>query len=375
MNHAQPIFGAKPDAPMPAQPLAFEFHGQTGQFFRIWIVNVVLSILTLGIYSAWAKVRTKRYFYGSTVLDGASFEYHATPMQILKGRLIAFALLVVYGVANSLNPLAGMALLAVWLFLFPWVANLSLRFNARMSSYRNVRFGFEGSYGKAFLTFVVLPAAGLLSLGLLAPVAHRALSHYLAQNYRFGGKKFHAQLPLGRFYVLYLNGIGLFILASAILGVASITLLGFTEFLQGATKGQIPDIAQEGETAPLTIFVVIGYIITAVTYIVFLMIAPYIRAGVRNLVFGGLQLEGGHRFKSSLSPWRFAWISVSNLVAIVATLGLMLPWARIRMARYLAGHTAMNPAGDLSGFVSALETDQQAFGSEMADLAGIDIGL
>ncbi|MED5348372.1 MAG: DUF898 family protein, partial [Pseudomonadota bacterium] len=42
----------------------FQFHGEGGEFFRIWIVNLVLSIVTLGIYSAWAKVRTKRYFYG-----------------------------------------------------------------------------------------------------------------------------------------------------------------------------------------------------------------------------------------------------------------------------------------------------------------------
>nr|WP_257713229.1 YjgN family protein [Vibrio neptunius] len=38
----------------------------------------------MGIYSAWAKVRTKRYFYGNTYVDNDNFEYHAVPMQILK---------------------------------------------------------------------------------------------------------------------------------------------------------------------------------------------------------------------------------------------------------------------------------------------------
>ena len=55
----------------------FYFTGTGGEYFRIWIVNLILSILTLGIYSAWAKVRTNRYFYGNTQVDDTGFEYHA----------------------------------------------------------------------------------------------------------------------------------------------------------------------------------------------------------------------------------------------------------------------------------------------------------
>ena len=48
---------------------SFRFHGQAGEYFRIWIVNLSLTILTLGVYSAWAKVCTKRYYYGSIYVD------------------------------------------------------------------------------------------------------------------------------------------------------------------------------------------------------------------------------------------------------------------------------------------------------------------
>jgi uncharacterized membrane protein YjgN (DUF898 family) len=41
--------------------MPFEFRGTGGEYFRIWIVNLLLTILTLGIYSAWAKVRQLRY--------------------------------------------------------------------------------------------------------------------------------------------------------------------------------------------------------------------------------------------------------------------------------------------------------------------------
>ena len=42
--------------------IQFEFTGDAKEFFRIWIVNLALSIVTLGIYSAWAKVRTQPLF-------------------------------------------------------------------------------------------------------------------------------------------------------------------------------------------------------------------------------------------------------------------------------------------------------------------------
>ena len=63
---------------------SFEFKGKGGEYFSIWIVNVLLSIVTLGIYSAWATVRTRRYFYANFKLAGEGFEYHADLFKFLK---------------------------------------------------------------------------------------------------------------------------------------------------------------------------------------------------------------------------------------------------------------------------------------------------
>ena len=85
----------------------FRFTGSGGEYFRIWIVNLLLSVVTLGIYSAWAKVRRMRYFYGNTQLAGDVFEYHGQPRQILKGRLIAFGMFLVYLVVSAVSELAA----------------------------------------------------------------------------------------------------------------------------------------------------------------------------------------------------------------------------------------------------------------------------
>src|SRR6266699_6546414 len=122
-----------------------EFTAEAGEYFRIWIVNLALTIVTLGIYSAWAKVRKRRYFYGHTRVDGESFEYRANPIAILKGRLIAVA---VIGVFYSVGYFAPLYQLLLWIplaILAPWLLVRSLAFNAYNTAYRNVRFRFEGT--------------------------------------------------------------------------------------------------------------------------------------------------------------------------------------------------------------------------------------
>jgi predicted Zn-dependent protease len=65
------------------------FQGKTSEYFGIWIVNILLSLVTIGIYSAWAKVRREKYFYNNTLIENVGFDYHAKPISILKGRIIA----------------------------------------------------------------------------------------------------------------------------------------------------------------------------------------------------------------------------------------------------------------------------------------------
>ena len=69
----------------------FRFTGDASEYFGIWIVNLFLSIVTLGIYSPWAKVRKKRYFYGHTWVADSNFEYHGNPIAILEGSFTAAA--------------------------------------------------------------------------------------------------------------------------------------------------------------------------------------------------------------------------------------------------------------------------------------------
>src|SRR5207249_11793048 len=103
-----------------------EFTGTAAEYFRIWIVNLFFTLATLGIYSAWAKVRKRRYFYGSTRLDGDSFDYFASPKAILNGRIIAVAIFAIYALAGELYPHSRYAFWAVGVLAFPWLGVLAL---------------------------------------------------------------------------------------------------------------------------------------------------------------------------------------------------------------------------------------------------------
>ena len=131
-----------------------EFSGKAGEYFGIWFVNLLLSIVTLGIYSAWAKVRTERYFYGHTRLAGASFEYLASPIAILKGRLIAYAFVITLGLAARFSIGLYIGLFVLLFALMPMIVVWSLRFRARNSAWRGVNFRFDGTEGAAYGPFM-----------------------------------------------------------------------------------------------------------------------------------------------------------------------------------------------------------------------------
>jgi len=128
-----------------------KFTGSGSEYFRIWIVNIVLTVCTLGIYSAWAKVRTKRYFYNHTRLAGHHFDFLASPQQILRGRIIAVILLGLYVGVNHFLPAWSWLAATVLALALPALLVLAMGFRLRNTSFRNIRFYFRKDFAKAYL--------------------------------------------------------------------------------------------------------------------------------------------------------------------------------------------------------------------------------
>jgi hypothetical protein len=201
----------------------FNFVGDGSEYFRIWIVNMFLSIVTLGIYSAWAKVRREQYFHRNLMLDGSGFDYHGKPMAILKGRIVAVLLLGGLSAAQHFSPLAyGVAILCL-LPVVPWLAVKAFRFRAHNTSYRGLRFSFHGTYGQAFKVFVGYGLLAMVTLWLAFPAFYRQLRKFILDNTRFGTTAFDCSVTTGEIYKIFLlPGAIIFVLFLAIGALAAI---------------------------------------------------------------------------------------------------------------------------------------------------------
>lgn len=343
------------------------FTGKASEYFGIWIVNVLLTILTLGIYSAWAKVRRNRYFYGNTVLLGRSFEYHAKGLQILIGRGIVLGALVALNVIATLVPVLVLLPTIVVLVALPWLVARGLRFSARVTSYRNVRFDFVGGAGGAFKAFILGGLLSVVTIGILTPLASRWAARYVGANLRYGGKAFDTDPKLGPLYKSWLLS-----LLIVVVGLAVIALVVLMNLTLIWTMIETPGSLTPDEQVPLVFAAVIGYVLFFATFGV---AGLFYRAGVRNIVWSATVFDGQHRLLSDVSRRRYTWIAISNVLVTILTLGLMRPWAAVRMARYTWEHTGVTFAGDVGELFGRIEQQGSAVGSEFMDFEGFDFGF
>lgn len=341
-----------------------DFSGNARSYFGIWIVNILLSIVTLGIYSAWAKVRTKRYMYQHTAIDGRRFDYHATGMQILIGRLIVVAGFIAFSVVSAI-PLLGIFAALGLLFLAPWLINRGMLFNARVTSWSGLRFGFDGNYWRAFRVYILYPFLSFFTLYLALPFAIRAQQSYSVNSHRFGNAKFGFESGVGPFYKAFLLAIVWMIAAVVVVFVAFGGMTVIQDFARLEQSGGAPDNAMMIRLALFYVLMILAILPAGFIYQAFL----------RNAVYAGASLEGGHQFRSDIKPLQLVWIGVSNAVAIICSIGLLLPWAHIRMMRYLSDHTFILANGSLDEFTGKQEESVGAIGDAYADIEGFDVGL
>lgn len=336
----------------------FAFTGKGFEYFKIWIVNILLSIVTLGIYSAWAKVRNKRYFYGNTHIADSTFEYTAEPLKILKGRIIAFVLYIGVVASGHISPILSVVVSLLFLAFLPWIIVASLRFNARHSSYRNISFRFNGTIGGALAAFIGWPILGVLSLGLLFPFAWKKQAAYVTNNHSYGAESFSFDVHVKEYYKMLLILIGatvvFFIALSVMGGAAVMAMLAGGGFNPAALLSFIP--------------LMIAY------FAFYVGLGAYVVVSMANIHWNNTHLQN-HQFEATWSVFSYFNLLVVNTLGILLTLGLFVPFAKVRTAAYKAEHTALLVQGDLDGFIANKLEESNSLAEGVHDLFDIDISL
>lgn len=191
---------------------SLEFKGSGFDYFKIQLVNIILTTITLGLYYPWAKARTLHYFYGNTVFNQQPFVFTGTGAEMFKGFIKAFLLLlglyaaVVYLVLNE-QEYVGLALLYIVLILIvPLAIHGSYRYRFAKTVWSGIRFGYMGDKWELFALCIKGTLLTIVTLGIYGAWFSMNLRRYLLCNIKFGNARFSYKGVGGEYLWLNIKG-------------------------------------------------------------------------------------------------------------------------------------------------------------------------
>lgn len=417
MDHQQPRAGAAPAsafAPQGIDAYPLEFTGSGGEYFRVWIVNVLLTILTLGIYTPWARRRTAQYFYGHTLVAGSPLEFTAQQSRMVKGFIILVMLTIAYQIAvNTGQDTAVGVFLLVGALLSPFIWGSAMRFRLGSTRWRGLRLQFTASWREVYKASWPVFAIALVWFGVffgiqyLAPESASALQELADENsdadlptmtagiwgllamgvllsimcvirLEYNYKSLlvlRAQVgaEAGRWKPVYMDFIKVW-LATVAVFLLFITVVG--ALLVGLISGSLAMFQRDASGPWLFIFAMVGFI--GGVFLLVTSSAParaYREARMFQLMWDNIGLSQVARFKCQLRTGRFVLLRIKNLFLTLLTLGLYRPFARVSEYRMKAESVTLHVKGGVDQVTSAMVRQQKegGIGDALADAAGLDL--
>ena len=369
-------------APKEAPPLprptvtyreTLRFHGKGSEYFRVWVVNLFLTLVTFGVYSAWAKVRKARWFAQHTSLAGDRFDYHGEPWRILTGRVLALVLLGVWTLAFELSAVVGLLVLVGFCVVGPLLFASAQRFRLANTSWRGLRFGYDVPRSEVYMVCVPLlllwtagsvldklgvKGAWYLFAGLATavglPWAHARLKQLQHHHANYGEQQFSFRPAGNEFYQLYLKAFFLLVI-----GLVVATPL-------------VAMLVQAAGDGPRAIYVMMGTAVAAL--LMWLTAWPYFAARMQQIVWSHTELGHGIRFAGHMRGSRLWGLVVGQTLLTALTLGLYWPFAAVAIARYRVESISIesiDPVGDVAG---TMHVERRAAGDAALDFFGLDLG-
>lgn len=364
------------------------FTGSGAAYFRIWVVNLLLTLLTLGVYSAWAKVRKARWFAQHTELDGDRFDFHGEPWRILVGRGVALLLLAAWTWSFAIAPWLGLAVLGLFCVLGPILFASAQRFRLANTSWRGMRFGFAVPRARLYAVCVpllllwtagsVAQAQGieggwLLAIGLLPllglPWAHARLKHLQHSHASFGDRRFEYQRSAPEFYGVYATAFALFIVA-LVLGVLVGAVWVAVQASGPAQAGVSP--APDSGLRRMLAGLLAG---AGLVLLIWFMAWPWFAARLQQVVWGHTRY-GDIRFRGEMEG-RVLWLLLlRHMPGVLLSCGQWWPFAAVAVARYRIESLVVLSEEPLPTLHAAARPHghRKATGDGAAEFFGLDIG-
>lgn len=405
--------------PVPVEPILYD--GKLGEQYKIFVLNVCLGLITLGIYHFWGKTRQRRYTTSSFNIFGDRFEYTGYGGQLFWGMIKALVIILIFSIpafwafhnidvitkeyknthkeettestkakestikkdfkedeididklpaqqkSKYLISLSLASFYAIFFYAFlPFVAVYgSLRYRVTHSRWRGIRGHMGGSailyglYGLFHLFLIIF------TFGLWIPMADALKYKYKMHRISFGNQQAVFTPDYGQLFGIHL----LSFFGGICAGVGIAVFVGFfTYFL-------IPQAHAAAETfSPTMEKSGIAFAIGMVAFFVCLFMsrfwykAAFVRMRYNALKFGNIG------FNCQISGWGLFKQTFGNGLIYIFTLGLGYPIVLQRKMKFFCKHTTITGDMNNSPILQAVgEKDTQ--GEGISSILDISIGL
>lgn len=420
MDQQQPSDAAGPMStfmPQHIDAYPLEFTGSGGEYFRVWIVNVLLSIVTLGFYTPWARKRTAQYFYSHTLVAGSPLEFTAQQRRMVMGFVLLVMITLAYNIAarTGQDTTVGLFLLG-GAVLAPFIWASAMRFRLGATRWRGLRLQFTAGWKEVYLASwpvfalalvwfgvffgmqmlapeladtlqavesearkprmpTITPAMiGLVVLGLVLTVLCFIRLEYnykslLVLRAQVGNER-------GRWKPVYMDFVKVWLATVAVFIVTVVVMWIAVLVAAGSSIAML--VASAGKGLGLWLFVIIIAAFVGGIFLMFLASAParaYREARMFQLMWNNIGVSHLARFKCHMTSGSYVWLRIKNMFLTLVTLGLYRPFARVSEYRMKVQSVTLHVKGGVEQ-VAGVMVRQQAqggLGDALADAAGLDL--
>jgi uncharacterized membrane protein YjgN (DUF898 family) len=351
------------------------FWGRGETLFGIFIVNTLYTLLTLGIYSFWGRVRIRQFLSSQTSFATIRFSYHGTALELLKGWGKAF---VIFGVPYGFLSLVPI----IWDQVPAWIPNAlatlmvlcfipvavvgSQRYRLSRTALGAIRFSFRGHvkdymniwFTGTFLTFI--------TAGIYYPFFENARREFLTSQTYLGNRNFTYKGTGMALSGIYGKALGVLI---GILLVTTLVLIKVSgipltpEFLTYMADW-LNDVEHHAWLAG-------GIFLNLATF----MWSWFYLQVTKQRYFWNHSAFDNAPFQFTASTWNLMELRWTNFFMLVLTFGLAWPWVQVRNLQFLYYYLG------LQGPLAIHQIEQEALdasptGEELAGYfdAGFDLG-
>lgn len=351
------------------------FWGRGQTLFGIFIVNTFYTLLTLGIYSFWGRVRIRQFLSSQTSLTKIRFSYHGTGLELLKGSLKA---LVVFGIPYGFLSFVPI----IWEQVPSWIPNVlaaimvlcfipiavvgSHRYRLSRTAFGAVRFSFRGhvqAYMKIWFTGTLLT---FLTAGVYYPFFENARREFLVSHTYLGNRPFmYIGTGMGLLGI-YGKAVGLMV---GVLLATALVFVGFSGIsLTPDFQNHLTDWLKEEKQHS---WLAAGIVVNAV---VLLWSWFYLQVS-KQRYFWNHSAFGNAPFHFTASTWNLIELRLTNFLMLVLTFGLAWSWVQVRNLQFLYYYLGLQDPLDFHQ-IEQEALDASPTGEELAGYfdAGFDLG-